>query len=180
MRLSFTGVLSSIETSGAFHQQEGGDWYAMTQFEQTDARRVFPCVDEPTTKIPWELTVRIPEELTAVSNTPISAVDRDGKGLKRVHFQRTKPLPSYLVAFGVGPYSVVDARPAGVNKVPMLLFTPRNRGAEAAFAARVLPEILETPPDSHFHTSIGDSSARQAAVRAAGARSDLREGGGLC
>ena len=115
-----------------------------------------------------------------IANTKQVKEEAAGDGWKTLTFANTQPLPTYLVAFGVGPYSVVDARPAGVNKVPMLLFTPRNRGAEAAFAARVLPEILETPPDSHFHTSIGDSSARQAAVRAAGARSDLREGGGLC
>jgi cytosol alanyl aminopeptidase len=142
--LSFTGVISNTEVSGVFHQQEGGDWYAMTQFEETDARRAFPCVDEPTAKITWELTLRVPKELTAVSNTPIAAVEPDGDGMKRVHFARTTPLPSYLVAFGVGPYDVVEARPAGKGKVPMRVYTPRGRGAEAAYAVRVSPEVLET------------------------------------
>jgi cytosol alanyl aminopeptidase len=144
LHLEFTGVVSKTDDSGVFHQQEGGDWYAMTQFEETDARRAFPCVDEPSAKIPWEVTLRVPKELVAVSNTPIASTEPSGEGMKRVHFAKTKPLPSYLVAFAVGPYDYVDARPAGANKVPMRIYTPRGRTAEAAYAARTSPEILET------------------------------------
>lgn len=90
LRLTFTGVISGTETAGIFHQQEGGDWYAMTQFEATDARRAFPCVDEPSAKVPWELTLRVPKDLTAVSNTPILKEDPRGEGMKSVHFRRTK------------------------------------------------------------------------------------------
>src|SRR5277367_2319240 len=144
LHFEFTGVVSKTDDSGVFHQQEGGDWYAMTQFEETDARRAFPCVDEPSAKIPWEITLRVPKELVAVSNTPIASTEALGDGMKRVRFARTKPLPSYLVAFAVGPYDSVDARPAGVNKVPMRIYTPKGRAAEAAYAARTSPEILET------------------------------------
>jgi cytosol alanyl aminopeptidase len=144
LHLAFGGVISGTEDAGLFHQQEGGDWYAMSQFEETDARRAFPCVDEPTAKIPWEVTLRIPKDVLAVSNTPVASEEPAGEGMKRVHFARTKPLPSYLVAFAVGPYDFVDARPAGVNKVPMRIYTPKGRAAEAAYAARVSPEILET------------------------------------
>jgi cytosol alanyl aminopeptidase len=143
LRLSFSGAISSTEDAGIFHQKEGGDVYAMTQFEETDARRAFPCVDEPSAKIPWELTLRVPKELTAVSNTPVASVEPGGGGMKRVHFAQTKPLPSYLVAFAVGPYDFVEARPAGANKVPMRIYTPKGRTAEAAYAVRTSPEILE-------------------------------------
>jgi cytosol alanyl aminopeptidase len=142
--IRFSGVLSDTEVSGLFHQQEGGDWYAMSKFEATDARRAFPCVDEPAAKMPWELTLRVPKALTAVSNTPIRAVEEDVDGFKRVRFAQTKPLPSYLVAFGVGPYDVVDAQPAGVNKVPMRVYTPTARAAEAAYAVHVSPQLLTT------------------------------------
>ncbi len=63
--------------------------------------------------------------------------------MKRVHFARTRPLPSYLVAFAVGPYDGVDARPAGRNQVPMRVYVPRGRAAEAAYAVRTSPELLE-------------------------------------
>src|SRR5450432_2402368 len=82
--------------------------------------------------------------MVAVGNTPIASTEPAGEGMKRVHFARTKPLPSYLLAFGVGPYDFVDARPAGVNKTPMRIYTPKGRASEAAYAARISPEILET------------------------------------
>jgi cytosol alanyl aminopeptidase len=144
LRLAFAGVISVTEDAGIFRQKEGGDWYAMTQFEETEARRAFPCVDEPGAKIPWELTLRVPRELTAVSNTPIVSEEAAAEGMKRVRFRRTPPLPSYLVAFGVGRYGFVDARPAGAQRVPMRVYIPRGRMAEAAYAVRTSPEILET------------------------------------
>jgi cytosol alanyl aminopeptidase len=144
LRLSFTGLVSGTDDYGIFHQQEGGEWYATTQFEETDARRAFPCVDEPSAKIPWELTLVVPKALTAVSNTPVASEEAGSDGMKRVHFARTKPLPSYLVAFAVGPYDFVDARPAGQNKVPMRIYTPRGRAPDAAYAVRTAPELLET------------------------------------
>ncbi len=143
LRLSFAGQLSETEVVGLFHQREGGDWYAMSKFEATEARRAFPCVDEPSAKIPWELTLRVPKELIAVSNSPIAAEEPDGERLKRVRFAQTKPLPSYLLAFGVGPYDVVEARAPSANKVPMRVYAPKGRGGEAAYAARVSPELLD-------------------------------------
>ncbi|HMK74091.1 MAG TPA: M1 family metallopeptidase, partial [Myxococcaceae bacterium] len=144
LRLAFTGTISGTEDAGIFHQREGGDWYAMTQFEETDARRAFPCFDEPSVKIPWELTLVVPSQLLAVSNTKVASEEPAGPEMKRIRFARTKPLPSYLVAFGVGPYDTVDARPAGMNKVPMRIYAPRGRASEAAYAVRVSPDILET------------------------------------
>jgi alanyl aminopeptidase len=144
LRFAFTGKVSNTEDAGIFHQKEGGDWYVMTQFEETDARRAFPCFDEPSAKIPWELTLHVPKDLIAVSNSPVASEETAADGTKRLRFARTRPLPSYLVAFGVGPYDVVEARPAGANKVPMRVFTPRGRKAEAAYAARSSPEILES------------------------------------
>ncbi len=141
--LEFRGTQFTQEDSGIFRQQSGGDWYAFTQFESTDARRAFPCVDEPSAKIPWELTLRVPVGLTAVSNTPVASETPVGEGLKEVRFRPTRPLPSYLVAFGVGPFEMEEARPAGKRRVPVRIIAPRGRAHEAAWAARVTPEILE-------------------------------------
>jgi len=143
LRLEFQGTLFTHEDSGIFRQQSGGDWYAFTQFEETDARRAFPCVDEPAAKIPWELTLRVPAGLTAVSNTSVAAEAPAGEGMKEVRFRQTRPLPSYLVAFGVGPFEIKQARPAGKKRVPVRIIAPRGRAHEAAWAARVSPEILE-------------------------------------
>jgi alanyl aminopeptidase len=143
LALEFKGTQFTQEDSGIFRQQSGGDWYAFTQFESTDARRAFPCVDEPAAKIPWEVTLRVPVGLTAVSNTPVVSESPLGEGLKEVRFRQTRPLPSYLVAFGVGPFEMKEARPAGKKRVPVRIVAPRGRAHEAAWAARVTPEILE-------------------------------------
>ena len=45
-------------------------WYAFTQFEAVDARRAFPCFDEPAMKIPWEVTLLVPREAVVVANSP--------------------------------------------------------------------------------------------------------------
>jgi len=143
LRLEFRGTQFTQEDSGIFHQQSGSDWYSFTQFEETDARRAFPCVDDPGVKIPWELTLRVPATLTAVSNTPVASETAAGEGTKDVRFRQTRPLPSYLVAFGVGPFEIKEARAAGRKRVPVRIIAPRGRAHEAAWAARVSPEILE-------------------------------------
>jgi len=147
LALEFRGTQFTQEDSGIFHQQSGSDWYSFTQFEETDARRAFPCVDEPASKIPWELTLRVPATLTAVSNTPVANEATAGEGMKDVRFRQTRPLPSYLVAFGVGPFEIKEARPAGRKHVPVRIIAPRGRAHESAWAARVSPEILEVLED---------------------------------
>ena len=134
---------SPTRTRDIFRQQSGGEWYAFTQFEETDARRAFPCVDEPSAKIPWTLSLRIPSGLKAVANAPEESSTPAGEGMILVRFRTTRPLPSYLVAFGVGPFDFVDGRPAGKRKVPVRIVVPRGRAREGAYAARVSPEILE-------------------------------------
>jgi alanyl aminopeptidase len=143
LRLEFRGTQFTQEDSGIFRQQSGGDWYVFTQFEATDARRAFPCVDEPAAKIPWELTLRVPVGVTAVGNTSVASETPAGEGMKDVRFRPTRPLPPYLVAFGVGPFEIQEARPAGRKKVPVRIIAPRGRAHESAWAARVTPEILE-------------------------------------
>ncbi|MEK7738389.1 MAG: M1 family aminopeptidase [Pseudomonadota bacterium] len=59
-----------------------------------------------------------------------------------MEFATTPPLSSYLVAFGVGPFDVVDGGSAGKNRVPLRYITPKGRGAEAAYAAQVTPDLL--------------------------------------
>lgn len=68
-----------------------GDFHYMfsTQFESCDCRRAVPCFDEPNLKATFDLSIDIPEDLVALSNMPEKSVDRIGKGLKKVTFERT-------------------------------------------------------------------------------------------
>ena len=80
-----------------------GEPYLFTQFQAIDARRAFPVWDEPAFKIPFELTVTIPEQYDAISNSPVAAESKAG-GAKTIRFGRTKPLPAYLIALAVGQF----------------------------------------------------------------------------
>lgn len=140
LSLRFGGAIQDKDVAGLFRQQEGGDWYAFTQFEATSARMAFPGFDEPGWKVPWTLALTVPEQLTAVANTPMLREVKTKPGWKRVEFQTSKPMPSYLLAFGVGPFDIV---PGGkVGNTALRYITPRGRAADARYAASVTPAIV--------------------------------------
>ena len=118
----------------------GGHSYLFTQFEDTEAREAFPCWDEPEFKIPWTVTLTVPDSDLAISNTPIAHETKRG-AMRRVEFAPTKPLPSYLVAVAVGPFDTVPVR--GMS-MPGRIVTIRGATPMAAEAARVTPAIIRS------------------------------------
>jgi len=142
LRIEYRGELSDRDTAGAFRQREAGEWYVYTQGEPIYARRVFPCFDEPGYKVPWQLSLVVAASHLAVSNTPAIAEEALPGGLKRVRFAPTRPLPSYLIAFGVGPFDIVDAGSAGRNATPIRIIVPKGMSATARYAAEVTPRLL--------------------------------------
>jgi alanyl aminopeptidase len=84
----------------------------------------------------------VPQDQFAVSNTPALAEEALAGGMKRVRFARTRPLPSYLVAFGVGPFEIVDAGSAGRNATRVRIIVPKGMSAAARYAAEVTPRLL--------------------------------------
>jgi alanyl aminopeptidase len=141
LRIMFSGQFDQKNSNGIFRMEEGGDWYLFTQFEPIAARAAFPCYDEPGYKVPWQLTLRIPSSLKAAANTP--QVDEAAEGAwKRLRFAESLPMPSYLVAFAVGPFEFVDAGKAGRKQTPLRIITPRGKAAEARYAVEVTGKIL--------------------------------------
>ncbi len=143
LEVAYEGRLPEGEVAGLFRRQMGGEWYIFSQLEATDARRVFPCFDEPGFKVPFRVTLTVPEKHLAFSNTPVESEAGAGADMKTLRFQRTRPLPSYLLAFGVGPFDVVDAGRYGGKKTQIRIITPRGRAAEAAWAVESTGPILE-------------------------------------
>jgi alanyl aminopeptidase len=143
LHVEYTGRIAETSTQGVFRQKDGGDWYVYTQFESTDARRAFPCFDEPSYKVPFQLTLRIPKGTSALSNTPVESDEVAADGGRLVRFERTEPLPTYLVAFGVGPFEYVDAGRAGTNKTPIRIVTPRGKASRARYARETTGQLLE-------------------------------------
>ena len=140
--ISYTGTIESVGAVGLFRQQEAGEWYAVTQFEPLDARRVFPSFDEPDRKAEWKLTLEVPAAMRAFSNMPVEGERAIATEWREVSFQRTPPLPTYLIAFAVGAFDVRDGGKAGQNRTPISIITPKGRAAEAAYAAANTGAIL--------------------------------------
>jgi aminopeptidase N len=119
--------------AGLYRVNDGQRWYAFTQFEATDARRAFPCFDEPGFKVAFDVSITVPKETIAVANTP-ETTRHDAGAWTTFDFATTAPLPSYLVAFAVGDF---DVREGPADPVPIRLIATKGKGAlgELAVAA---------------------------------------------
>ncbi len=138
------------ERIGVFHQQSAGAWYAFTDFEPTDARRALPCFDDPRFKVPWQLSLVVPNQLAGYANTPEISSEAVDLGHRRLRFAPTRPLPSYLIAFAVGPFAVVEVPD---TPVPVRILVPRDDAAQAARAAAITPPLLAALVD-YFSTPV--------------------------
>ncbi len=147
LQVRYRGKLEGLSTRGLFRQQEGADWYVVSQFEALSARRAFPCFDEPGWKTPWQLTLDVPAGMVAASNSPIAEETPLAGDSRRVRFAPTAPLPSYLVALAVGPFDVVDGGTAGARHVALRYLAPRGRGAEMRYAKEITPRLVELLED---------------------------------
>jgi puromycin-sensitive aminopeptidase len=111
---------------------------AATQFEATDARRAFPCWDEPALKAVFAVTLAIDPALTAVSNTRVVSETREGDR-KVVRFADTIKMSTYLVAFVVGELEHTDPTPVGPTPVSVWCVPGKRRlaafGQEIAVAS---------------------------------------------
>jgi alanyl aminopeptidase len=141
LRVAYTGHVGE-SGEGLYVQRAGDDRYLYTQLENTDARRLLPCFDEPSFKVPWQLTVHVPRGVAAFSNShAVAEADEDGGG-RRVAFAQTPPLPSYLIALVVGPFEIVGAGEAGEHRTPLRILLPRGRAAQGAYAASIAGRLV--------------------------------------
>jgi aminopeptidase N len=108
---------------------------ATTQMEATDARRAFPCWDEPDAKAVFGVTLVVPQDLLAVSNAGEIGREPTGDGRVAVRFADTMPMSSYLVAFVVGPLAATD--PVDVDGKPLRVVCPPGKEHLADFALEV-------------------------------------------
>jgi alanyl aminopeptidase len=162
LHVEYTGQVNLKASAGVFLSKRNDDRYLFTQFEPIDARAAFPCFDEPAYKVPWQLTLHIPASQLAVSNTPVETETPEG-ALKRVVFHETQRLPSYLIAFAVGPLEFVDGGTACRNKVPVRIVVPRGDAPRAAYAAQVTAQIL-TKLEEYFDIPYPFEKADQLAI----------------
>lgn len=131
---------------GLYRVRVGDSWYAWTQFQAIDARRVFPGFDEPRHKTPFTLSLTVPSDLKAFANTPEAGRRPAGRGWTRHDFAPSEPLPTYLVALAVGDFDVVEAtippNPVRSRPLPFRAIATRGQGQRLGFAVVETPKIL--------------------------------------
>jgi puromycin-sensitive aminopeptidase len=132
-----------IEWAGAFSPGLRGLYaagaLAVTQFEAADARRLFPCFDEPAFKASWALELEVPKGAAALSNgAPISQTEVGDR--LRIAFRETPPLSTYLVALVVGP--IAPAAEGTVRGIPVRTWAVPEKSAFAAFGQEVALSVL--------------------------------------
>lgn len=111
LRLKFTGILND-KMRGFYRSKythEGKTYHmGVTQFESTDARRAFPCFDEPDKKAIFEVSLRIPSDRTAISNTVETEILEHEGGFKTIKFAPSPIMSTYLLAFIVGHFEYLE------------------------------------------------------------------------
>jgi len=142
--VEWTGEITA-KLRGLYRSVRGEERYAATQFEAADARRAFPCFDEPEFKARFAVEIVHPAGLMAVANMPIAAQRDLGGGRTLTAFEETPVISSYLVAFTVGPY---EATPVATTRtgIPTRVVLPPGlavRGEHARDAHVRAVEWLE-------------------------------------
>lgn len=143
LTLSFTGILNDKMTG--FYRSRykvNGEEHLMatTQFEATHARQAFPCIDEPAAKAVFDITLIIPKEHTAISNTIPSVVSEHESGHQIVEFESTPKMSTYLAAFIVGKFEWIEKKTSKGTLVRVFVTPGKKKQAE--FALDVGAKVL--------------------------------------
>jgi len=136
--ISFTASFNT-QAVGLYRTEAGGESYLFTQFEESDARKAFPCFDEPAFKFPYQMTLTIPEEHIAVTNTPIE-IQSASDGWKTMTYKKTEPLPSYLLAIAAGPLETVDVPDM---PIPTRIVCVKGKSHLTDETARITPPLMK-------------------------------------
>jgi tricorn protease interacting factor F2/3 len=133
--IDFTGRISS-KMAGFYRSryvQEGRErTMAVTQFQESDARRAFPCLDRPRDKATFDVEMVVDEGVAALSNMPVAKEETLHGGRRLVHFARTPKMSTYLLFFGVGDFEFItdeeDPRVRGATPPGMSKFARKGLG----------------------------------------------------
>ena len=127
---------------------DGNHYMFSTQFEPTDARRAFPCWDEPNLKASFDVTLEVPDDLVALSNMPEKDVAKSERkaGFKVVSFERTPVMSTYLLAWAIGDFEYVEdftRRQYQGRRLPVRVYTTKGLKERGRFALENAHQIVD-------------------------------------
>ncbi|KXS98190.1 hypothetical protein AC578_6417 [Pseudocercospora eumusae] len=126
---------------------EAQDYVLATQFQPSDARRAFPCWDEPEFKATFDLSIEVPNDLEVVSNMPekTSGPSKYSPGRKVVAFERTPVMSTYLLAWGIGKLAfmqTVIGRKYSDSPLPIRIWAPPSSLQHGKFALEFAGKVI--------------------------------------
>ncbi|KAJ6439475.1 aminopeptidase [Purpureocillium lavendulum] len=124
------------------------EWHYMfsTQFESCDARRAFPCFDEPNLKATFDFEIEVPVDQVALSNMPVKDTKPTKAGWNMVSFETTPVMSTYLLAWAVGDFEYVEAhteRRYNGKQLPVRVYTTRGLKEQGRWALEHAPKIID-------------------------------------
>jgi len=144
LTLRFAGKINE-QGQGLFYmryQEQGSGFRKImlgSQFEATDARRFFPCWDEPVFRARFQLTAVVPENWLAVSNMPVES-EKNIAGGKEVRFAPTPPMSSYLNVFVAGELDSIESR-SGPTRLRVV--ATKGKAEMGRYALEATAQILQ-------------------------------------
>ncbi len=142
--LKFKGTLTD-KLKGFYRSKylhDGQEKYlATTQFEATDARRAFPCFDEPAHKAIFDVTLMVPGSMTAISNTIEDKIIEHEGGYKAIKFAPSPKMSTYLLAFIIGEFEFIEKK--SKHGVLVRIFTTPGKKQQANFALETAARALD-------------------------------------
>ena len=144
LSIQFTGELND-KLRGFYRSHYTGvdgeeQYMATTQFEPTDARRAFPCWDEPAVKATFDVTLVVPSNLAAVSNMPVASETEIRPGVREVRFEETPVMSTYLLAFIVGDLAVIEQ--SADDGTLIRVWATRGKEEQGRFALETSRKLL--------------------------------------
>ena len=139
--LEFQGILNDrlLGFYRSQYVQNGKTKYlATTQFEAADARRAFPCWDEPEAKATFEISIIAENKFSAISNMPIKSKKKMG-GKTLYNFSKTPVVSTYLIYLGVGEFEYLTGR---IGKIQIRVVTTKGNKSKGKFSLELGKKLL--------------------------------------
>ena len=140
--IEFEGILNDRLLGFYRSQYKQGDktkYLATTQFEAADARRAFPCWDEPEAKATFEISIIADNKFSAISNMPVKSKRKVSTNKTLYNFEKTPIVSTYLIYLGVGEFEYLTGK---IGKIQIRVVTTKGNKKKGKFSLELGKKLL--------------------------------------